>query len=367
MRTTLSNASLRGALALGALLVFAAGCDSGGDDPADDLGDNTSFAFAAPGDTVTAYGALEGYDVEVTLDDPGYQEGLRVTAAFDEGAGSLPFEALIGAPRDTTFTFPQSATAGASRTFSFSVERGVTGVGDQVVYTLQDAGGGSVGEGTFTLRFGALSVAEARQQPLGSRVATEGVFTRIEGANARIQSPGGATGASGIVARADTIAAAAEAGAIEPGDRLRVTGGLGAFNGLLQIGDDVSVELIEEGAGLPEVQSVASLAALQGASGEEYESELVRVEGLSVPDSVSGPFSAGGGDGFGNYPVTDGDGSEAILRITDDSFYDGEPIPDESFAFSGVIGQFSGSDDPSVNEGYQLLPLREGDLLYSGE
>ncbi|PSQ81513.1 MAG: hypothetical protein BRD46_01960 [Bacteroidetes bacterium QS_8_68_15] len=337
MRTTLSNASLRGALALGALLVFAAGCDSGGDDPADDLGDNTSFAFAAPGDTVTAYGALEEYDVEVTLDDPGYQEGLRVTAAFDEGASSLPFEALIGAPRDTTFTFPQSATAGASRTFSFSVERGVTGVGDRVVYTLQDAGGGSVGEGTFTLRFGALSVAEARQQPLGSGVTTEGVFTRIEGANARIQSPGGPTGA------------------------------LGAFNGLLQIGDDVSVELIEEDASLPEVQSVASLAALQGASGEEYESELVRVEGLSVPDSVSGPFSAGGGDGFGNYPVTDGDGSEAILRITDDSFYDGEPIPDESFAFSGVIGQFSGSDDPSVNEGYQLLPLREGDLLYSGE
>jgi uncharacterized protein YdeI (BOF family) len=209
-----------------------------------------------------------------------------------------------------------------------------------------------------------ISIADARAMDLGTTVTVEGVFTRIEGSNARIQDDSGDTGASGLVVRADAIETAVADGDLEKGDRIRATGGLGAFNGLLQISSGVSFEIIEEDAGLPNAQDVA-LTALQGPGGEDYVSELVRVEELTFETEES-TFSTDGGDGFGNYAVTGPDGNELVVRIPGSSFYVGEPIPSGSFTFTGVLGQFSGSDDATVNEGYQLLAIAEGDIEDTG-
>ncbi len=210
-----------------------------------------------------------------------------------------------------------------------------------------------------------IPIATARERDNGVTVTVEGVFTRIEGSNARIQDESGAGGATGIVVRADTLEAAIAEGLVEPGDRLRVTGPLDSFNGLLQINDEsmassVSFEVIEEDAGVPDVQDV-SVAELE-ANGEDYESELVRVEGLTIDPDGDDVFQAGGAQG--NYVATGPDGTEITLRIPGTSFYGGQPIPEGEVTFTGVLGQF-GTDSPA--NGYQLLAIAAGDLDTGGE
>jgi hypothetical protein len=213
--------------------------------------------------------------------------------------------------------------------------------------------GGGTGE--------VISIAEARDRLGGTTVTVEGVFTRLEGSNARIQDQSGPTGASGIVVRADALEAAIGNGDVEKGDRLRATGPLDSFNELRQLNDgsdagSVSFEVIEADAGLPAVQSV-SVAEL-AANGEDYESELVRVDGLTIDPDGDDVFQAGGAQG--NYIATGSDGSEITLRIPGSSFYAGEPIPEGQVTFEGVLGQF-GTDAPAG--GYQLTAIDGGDLL----
>lgn len=205
-------------------------------------------------------------------------------------------------------------------------------------------------------------IAEARAQSDGTRVTVEGVFTRIEGSNARIQDPSGPTGASGIVVRSDTLEMNIEDGEVETGDRLRVTGTLDSYNNLKQINADqgpLSFEIVEEDAGLPDAQNVSVAQFVE--NGEDYESELVRVEGLTIDPGGDDTFAAGGSEG--NYPVTGPNGNTVTLRIPGGSFYGGEPIPEGEVTFEGVAGQFS-FDDP--DSGYQLLAIEEG-ALTSGD
>lgn len=208
----------------------------------------------------------------------------------------------------------------------------------------------------------AITIAEVRNADIGTNVTTTGVFTRIEGSNARIQDTSGPTGASGIVVRADALEEAVANGDVEAGDRLLVSGPVDEFNELLQLNDDsdagsVSFEVIEEGAGLPDAQAVT--VGEIATSGEDYESELVHIEGLTIdPDSDSdgdGIFNGGGAEG--NYLANGPDGNAITLRIPGDSFYAGQPIPEGAVTFEGVLGQF-GTGDPA--SGYQLLAILDG-------
>jgi endonuclease I len=219
---------------------------------------------------------------------------------------------------------------------------------------ITDGGGGGPGE--------VVPIAEARAQSDGTRVTVEGVFTRIEGSNARIQDPSGPTGASGIVVRSDTLEMSIEDGEVETGDRLRATGTLDSYANLKQINagqGPLSFEIVEEDAGLPDAQNVS--VAQFAENGEDYESELVRVEGLTIDPGGDDTFAAGGAEG--NYPVTGPNGNTVTLRIPGGSFYGGEPIPEGEVTFEGVAGQFS-FDDP--DSGYQLLAIEEG-ALTSGD
>jgi len=203
----------------------------------------------------------------------------------------------------------------------------------------------------------ATPISDARQEPDGTRVIIEGIVTRKDGSNVYLQDDSGATGASGIVARDGALADAYEMGDVNPGDLLRVSGDLGSFSGLIQVGSNVDFEVVAAGVGLPTPQSITIGDVLNG-GGEDYESELVTISGLTVDAAGDTNFQ-----GDTNYDASDGNDT-ITLRISDQGFYNGAPIPSGTVTYEGVLGQFNfgfgGARLP--DEGYQLLPLMDGDL-----
>lgn len=210
-----------------------------------------------------------------------------------------------------------------------------------------------------------VTINEAREQGVGTEVKVEGTVTRVYGAYARIQDDSGPTGASAIVIRQtsgpnstafqDDIAN----GTIQPGTTVEVTGATSAFNGLFQINNDDLTDYTVQGQGSPPSPQTVTLSEL-AQNGEDYESELLRVEGLRFL-SASGAF-----ENETTYTVEDGDGQALEFRVQDDSetAIGGAPIPGGVFDFEGVLGQFNGEgpggDEP--DEGYQFIPVRESDL-----
>ena len=216
------------------------------------------------------------------------------------------------------------------------------------------------GSGGGTPGGSAIPIAEARAQGTGAAVTIEGTVTRAFGAYARLQDASGVTGASALALR-QTFGSQSEAfqqdvadGTIRPGTRLRVSGAISAFSGLLQVnGDDLNgYEVIEQGSP-PAPQSV-SLSDLQAPGGENYESELVRISGLSFPDAT-GTFDSGT-----TYTVANGAGTTFEFRVQDAEETDviGASIPTGTFTYEGVVGQFNNFGDPDDNTGYQLIPVR---------
>jgi hypothetical protein len=99
---------------------------------------------------------------------------------------------------------------------------------------------------------------------------------------------------------------------------------------------------------------MVSFADLQSPDGEEYESELVRIEGVSFqnPSATGGTLNSDT-----DYTVEDGQGTPFPYRVegSDETDVIGATIPNGTFNYEGVLGQSttSGSDD-----GYQLVPVR---------
>jgi uncharacterized protein YdeI (BOF family) len=337
--------------------VLLAACDTGS--APSDLGDNTTVAFATADSTVTE-GDVDEISFSVTVQDAGFKpfsvELVRITS-------STLSDQDVDAPETTTIDFPQSTTTGETRDFVIELSDDmVHNEGTETLtYELANADGVALGDqATFTLSVednedpfdtsNAISISDAREQ--SGTVTIVGVVTRKEGSNTFVQDDSGATGASGLIVRADTLSDAYDDGDIQPGDRIAVTGERGAFRGIEQISSNVSfVQVPRETGDLPAPQ-VIEIADLDNNGGEFYESEYVRVTGVTI--------NADGDTEFGsnaNYDVTDGTGT-TTMRITDDSFYAGEPIPEGTVTITAPLGQFSFSGDG----GYQLLPLIEGDI-----
>ena len=207
------------------------------------------------------------------------------------------------------------------------------------------------------------TIAEAREKGTETTVVIEGTVTRTFGSYARIQDESGPTGASGIVIRqtggenADAFQQDIADENIRRGTQLRITGTTSAFAGLFQINnDDLSnYEIVGQTDAAPDPQTV-TLADLQGSGGEDYESELLRVEGLSFPDA-SGSFESGT-----TYTVENADGTPLEFRVQDDAETNiiGESIPDGTFTYQGVLGQFNGFS--GNDEGYQFIPIQPSDI-----
>lgn len=218
------------------------------------------------------------------------------------------------------------------------------------------------GSGGGTPGGDAIPIADARNQGTGAAVTIEGTVTRAFGAYARLQDESGPTGASGLVIRqtfgglSDAFQQDIEEGTIQPGTRVRVSGTISAFSGLFQInGNDLNgYEVIAQGA--PPAPQNVTLADLQAPDGENYESELVRVTGLSFPEA-SGTFS-----GETTYTVAGANGTTFEFRVqdSDETNLIGASIPTGTFTYEGVVGQFNGgfqgADEP--DEGYQFIPIQ---------
>ena len=202
---------------------------------------------------------------------------------------------------------------------------------------------------------GAGTIGAARAATIGSAVTFEGIITRAQGAFSRIQD---ATGALVLRATVGAFFDAVASGAVEPGDRVRVTGVTSEFNGLVQInGADIQTfAVVSRGNPLPMSQTV-TLAEL-ATNGEQYESEIVRVSGLTT--TGTGTFAAAT-----TYPVTSTTGT-LDLRTANaaDTDLDGEPVPAGAFTFDGPLSQFKSAT--TVGGGYQLQPINATDITSTG-
>ncbi|MEP0545364.1 MAG: T9SS type A sorting domain-containing protein, partial [Rhodothermales bacterium] len=207
---------------------------------------------------------------------------------------------------------------------------------------------------SLTPSTGAISIAEARAAGVGETVTIEGIVTRAKGAFAYIQDE-----TAGLAIRQpsgaffDDVAA----GTITEGTELLITGTLSEFRGLLQINeaDLASYEILGQGDA-PDPQDITLDELIN--NGEEYESELVMVAGLST--DATGTFAAAT-----SYDVSDSTtplSDNNILRVPNaaDSDIDGTDIPADQFIFTGVVGQFDAT--APEDEGYQLLAIEESDI-----
>jgi hypothetical protein len=201
-------------------------------------------------------------------------------------------------------------------------------------------------------KVGDLGVQNARDEGTSSTATVRGTVTRAFGSYVRFQDDTGTTGASGLTVGPvsgdfqDDISN----GNITQGTNLYVRGTLSESDGLLRVdGPDLGNYVILDQGVLPAPQEV-SLNTLQS-SGDNYESELIRVDGLSFP-GASGTFSANT-----TYSVDDETASDFNYRVesSDQTEVIDESIPGGTFTYEGVLGESSG--------GYQLVPIRPATAL----
>lgn len=199
-------------------------------------------------------------------------------------------------------------------------------------------------------RVGDLEVQSGRQGGTGSTATVTGTVTRAFGAYVRFQDDSDSNSPSGLtVGPVSGDFKEDIGGKITKGARLYVRGTLSEPGGLLRIDDSGLKNYVVLGQGtLPTAQNV-SLSQLQS-SGENYESELVRVNGLSF-QNPSGSFSANT-----TYTVADAKTSLAYrVEGGNQTELIAKSIPTGTFTYTGVVGE-SGS-------GSQLVPVRASTAL----
>ena len=267
-------------------------------------------------------------------EDAGY---IRVSTAFDanpEGAREIVF-ALTGVSGGT------DAELGAITTHTLIVQDRFKGV---------PTGGGSGDDDGEA----ATPIAEARGFSVGRTVTVEGVVIRASGRLARVQDE---TAGIAVFSSSGDFNNAIQTGAIEAGTRLRVTGELDEFRGLLEL-LPTTFEIISQDNPLPEPQ-IVTLAEIVS-NGEAYESELIQIRELTIDAMGDATFQ-----GNANYPVTDPTESTGIITIStfggDDVGIVGAPIPTGLAVFTGTLGQFD-REEP-LTDGYQLIPVDVTDIV----
>ncbi len=197
-------------------------------------------------------------------------------------------------------------------------------------------------------------ISIARQTANGTVATVEGIVTRAVGRSAQVQD---ATAGITVFQTSGAFRTAIDSGDVRLGDRLRITGTLAEFNSLKEFSPISSFEVLSRDNALPASQLV-TLAEI-AANGEAYESELIRVDGLSINPGGDAAFVAAK-----TYMITDAsDPSGAVaLRtpVASDTKIAGVPIPTGAAVFEGVLGQFN-SANPAA--GYQLSPVLATDVM----
>lgn len=227
---------------------------------------------------------------------------------------------------------------------------------ETAVFALQQATNGArIGDPReFRLDIGTPPIADVRGRDLGSVVTVEGVVTRARGRFSYLQDGSGA--AIAVFASGNDYGAAVASGAVAEGDRVQLVGTLSEFNGLLQISPVQDYQVLSRNNPLPAPQTVTISQLLS--SGDAFESELIRVPGLtlSTTDIVFAANTSYNATANGNTIVlrTSRDTDSAVVGQLIDSLTGGQPGNYGPFTFTGVLGQFRGTN--------QLAPIELDDL-----
>lgn len=202
---------------------------------------------------------------------------------------------------------------------------------------------------------GTTTINDAREQGPGTSATLSGTVTRAFGTYLRFQDESGPTGASGLAIRqvsgplSEDFQQAIADGTIRQGTRLTVQGTLSERDNLLLISDEDLDSYSVAGQGpLPFSQSVL-LFELEAPDGVDYESELLRIEGLAFDD----PNATGGTlDANTTYTIVSEGGTAFDYRVGSAAETDliGAPIPEGTFTYEGVLGRSTG--------GFALVPIR---------
>ncbi len=191
-----------------------------------------------------------------------------------------------------------------------------------------------------------ITIAEARNQAEGTNVTVRGIVT-----TPNFQSSNTEYGLQDATAGI-TIFRYGELLTLNVGDSIEVTGDLDEYNGKLEIvpsgaGDITS---ITSGNDLPDFQVITVAAFV--ANGEDYESELIRINGASI---TSGSWPTGSSS---NLTISDDGGTSTVtMRIDSDMDIIGNPEPTAPFDVQGIAGQYND---------YQILPRYYTDFSTSG-
>ena len=354
---------MRRLLLLPALALVLAACDSTSVVDETPVGPTVQFGISSISVTET-----EGtVSIPLTLSEA--QTGpVTVEVLFAAGAsadGGIAYDDDFtnfgedrGGLRVATATFAPGETD-AAVTFDV-LDDGEIEPAENILFALQNADGARIGTTReFTATIGTRPLSEIREVDVDEVVTAEGIVTRRFGRNTFIQDE---TAGLAIFAFEDTDFAMAN---IQVGDRIQIQGVLDEFGedndvpgtGLKQIFignstvDRTAFEILSSGNELPAVPRLTLAQLLAG--GEIYESEVVRVENLTL-QTTDIVFEAGGA--AGTYTADDGTATfQFRINGSTQSELGGTLIPTEAFTFEGVVGQFRG--------GYQLTPLVVTDLI----
>lgn len=275
----------------------------------------------------------------ITIKNVG-NEKLGIDSAFVTGTVFS-----LTAPTSDSLSFNESV----SLTLTYTPEEAGS---DISVFTLQS---NAVNQATFTANItgdaiedgDVITIAEARQIPLGTRVSVQGRVTVANEFGGPLYMQDGTAGIA--VFWTDLHEA------VTIGDSIQVTGPLNVFKPiagpdsdfLLQISatdDDNNIlfEVFEVEAVEPE-PTVIDISEMNSGA---FESQLVTISNVSI--DANGVFQANT-----NYPISDESG-EAELRIDNSTNLVDAESPTATTNVTGVIGKFAGV--------YQLLPRFVEDL-----
>lgn len=216
------------------------------------------------------------------------------------------------------------------------------------------------------------SIADARAQGANERPLWEHHSVRVEGV-ALTTHQAFQTGTTNFFIASTTSVDAVRvfddvliAQTINPGDLVRVTGKIGVFRGVRQVGRD-------ERSGAPAVTGSELTVAVVGsapvpvrtltvagllAAAEANESQLVEIAGLTlvtgpggepIPTTFTGNSSAYASDGTGT----------VTIRIASNIDLVGQAAPSGTFTLRGIVSQFA----PTGTGGYQVQPRSAADVI----
>ena len=224
--------------------------------------------------------------------------------------------------------------------------------------------GGSVAAQTVITIAAARAQAPTTNSTAGPTVTVRGVVTNGDELGSTvsiiryIQD-----GTSGVgVYSTGTGAYATQLNLLVPGDSIEVTGGLKMFRGLLEVDPINSLTVL---AGNRRVPAPVVFTAAQAASAyaEQYEGQLVRINGLTSVNTTGGgtvsSFSANTTYRLNNnaalvtYVPTNSTGADGLI---------GKPSPTGTFDAIGIVSQYT-SSATSTTGGYQILNRKYADFI----